>query len=442
MERGDGIMKEDPRAIIAREPMTPAQWAAIAIIVVLNALDGFDVLSISYASPRIKTEWNIGDAQLGWVLAAELFGMAAGSLLLGSLADRIGRRPTQLGCLIVMAAGMALAATAHDMTSLMAYRVATGLGIGGMLAAINASAAEFSNAKYRDLAVAVMATGYPLGSIIGGTVSSMGLLGSEWRNIFWFGAAATAALIPPVFLFVPETVAWLAVNRPGNAVARINKVMRQLGHSQIDALPAAEAARPRVGVGQLFRGAMAVPTTLLTIAYFGHVITFYFIIKWIPKIVVSTGYSPPLAGSVLVWASVGGALGALLLSAATRKFAVKTLLLISLIGATAGVILFATGPKDLTGLSTIAAFAGFFTNAAIVGLYATLARIFPTAMRASGTGFVIGVGRGGSALAPVIAGYLFQWGFSLPAVSIILGMGSMIAFVMILLVKYHRDGDD
>src|SRR5258708_5709077 len=137
----------DPREIIAKSPMSAIQIAVVAITVGLNALDGFDVLAISFASPGIARDWGIDRAALGIVLSMELLGMGIGSILLGGVADRIGRRRTLLGCLTVMALGMIMAARAGGVYDLSMWRVFTGLGIGGMLASINAVATEFSNAR-------------------------------------------------------------------------------------------------------------------------------------------------------------------------------------------------------------------------------------------------------------------------------------------------------
>src|SRR5215211_2737945 len=150
----------DPIERLANSPMTRLQIAVVGITVALNALDGFDVLSISYASPGIATEWGIDRAALGVVLSMELIGMAIGSMLLGGLADRIGRRPTILGCLCMMAFGMLMTTTVSGLGTLSMWRVITGLGIGGMLAAINAVAAEFSSARRRHLSVSIMSIGY------------------------------------------------------------------------------------------------------------------------------------------------------------------------------------------------------------------------------------------------------------------------------------------
>src|SRR3954470_14612423 len=128
-------MDRDPRATIAQSPMSRAQIIAVAVTIALNALDGFDVLAISFASPGIAAEWGIDRAALGVVLSMELFGMAVGSVLLGGVTDRIGRRPMILGCLCVMALGMFMVPTTSSIGTLMMWRVFTGLGIGGMLAA-------------------------------------------------------------------------------------------------------------------------------------------------------------------------------------------------------------------------------------------------------------------------------------------------------------------
>ncbi|MEQ1552519.1 MFS transporter [Sphingorhabdus sp.] len=116
------------------KPMTRAQIVVVAIMVALNALDGFDVLSISFASPGIAQEWGIDRAALGWVLTMELIGMAAGSVLLGRAGDRVGRKPTALASLVLMALGMFMVSTAGSIAELSARRVLTGVGIGGMLA--------------------------------------------------------------------------------------------------------------------------------------------------------------------------------------------------------------------------------------------------------------------------------------------------------------------
>ena len=241
-------MTDDPRAILALERMSPRQAVAVGLCVLLVALDGFDVLAISFASPGIAKEWGIDRASLGIVLSMEIIGMALGSFTLGNVADRIGRRPTVLGCLVVMTAGMFLATSARSVELMSVFRFMTGLGIGGMLAAINAVAAECANNRRRNLAVSLMAAGYPLGAVAGGTIATQLLAGGNWRSVFMFGAIATAVCIPLVLWLLPESVSYLIERRPSNALARINSTLRRLGHRAVQALPPTEAAHGEQGL--------------------------------------------------------------------------------------------------------------------------------------------------------------------------------------------------
>lgn len=422
----------DPRTILLERPMRAFQIVAVALCVALNAVDGFDVLAISFASPGIAREWSIAPGGLGIVLTMELVGMAVGSVALGAVADRVGRRPTILSCLVLMAAGMLAAAGAGDIYLLSACRLMTGLGIGGMLASINAMTAEYANRRRRALAVAIMAAGYPIGAVLGGQVAT-NLLGThDWRAVFLFGAAVTALFLPLVWAFMPESIEFLIHKNRPDALARINATLGRMGHPAADRLPAADAAPLRASLASLFTPSLARITILLTLAYFFHIMTFYFILKWVPKIVVDMGFAPALAGGVLVWANVGGAAGALLFGLLAQKLRLRPLIVGAMLASTAMVILFGRGAADLGQLAIVAGIAGFFTNAAIIGLYASFAEAFPTALRAGGTGFAIGIGRGGAALGPVIAGFLFQGGAGLQTVAIVMSLGSLLGAVAML----------
>jgi MFS family permease len=106
-----------------------------------------------------------------------------------------------------------------------------------------------------------------------------------------------------------------------------------------------------------------------------------------------------------------------------------------LVLSTIAVALFGQSPPDLQRLQIICAAAGFCTNAGIVGLYAIIAKAFPTEVRASGTGFTVGFGRGGSVLAPIIAGFLFAAGYVLPTVAFLMALGSVFAAGVLLMLK-------
>jgi benzoate transport len=418
--------------------MSRLQIVVVAITIGLNALDGFDVLSISFASPGIAREWHIDRAALGFVLSMELIGMGLGSILLGGVADQFGRRRTLLGCLLVMTLGMFMATQATGVYELSAWRVFTGLGIGGMLATINAVAAEFSNSRRLGLNVSLMAIGYPIGAVVGGSIAALLLKRGDWRVVFQLGAAATAVFVPLVLWLVPESISWLCQRQPPGALAGVNRSLIRMGHLPVAELPLIPVAVRKRSVAEIFDPQWLRVSVLLTLAYFLHVTTFYFVVKWVPKIVVDMGFSPASAAGVLVWANVGGATGGAVLGLVSLRLGLKPLTMFVLVMSTVMVAVFGRGQTTLAQLSLVCAVTGFFTNGGIVGIYGILAKAYPTQLRATGTGFAVGVGRAGAMLAPIVAGYLFRAGYSLEFVATAMGSGSLVAALALWLLPLDK----
>lgn len=443
----------NPINVINDSPMGARQWIVVILMVLLNALDGFDVLSSAFASPGISAEWGIARDQLGVVLSAELVGMGFGSVILGGMADKFGRKLTMLACLVLMASGMYLASIADAVTPMVAFRFLTGIGIGGMLAATNAVTAESSNSKWRRLAIGAYVAGYPLGAIIGGIAASGDVLGMYkfaglievygWRGVFVFGAIATAALIPILMLLVPETAAYRATK---GDLAGVNKSLAAFGKPAIAALPPVVAADVKPKITDILSNPRLRPITLLlSFGYMFHTITFYYILKFAVQIVADypPGYPPQDAATVLTWANVGGFLGSAGFGFVMARLGIRWPTALALLIGSVAVASFGLGRETLSGWQWATILTGFFTNAAISGYYAAFARGFPAYARATGTGLALGIGRLGAAGSPLIAGALFTWlgNDELLTVSIIMAMGSVASLILFLMLP-EREGDE
>lgn len=437
-------MTQTPREVIEQTPMGVRQWIVVILMVLLNALDGFDVLSSAFAAPGITADWGIARPALGVVLSAELLGMGFGSVLLGGAADRYGRKFTMIACLVLMAIGMYLASIAAAVQPMVAYRFLTGIGIGGMLTTTNAVVAESTNSRWRSVAIAVYVAGYPLGAIIGGIAASEWLLPTySWHAVFVFGAVVTAVLIPVILVLVPETAAYLATKRN---LAGVNRTLAAFGKPAISDLPVIVAGTVKPRVTDILSNPKLRPVTLLlAFGYTFHCITFYYILKFGVQIVSDypPGYPPSQAATVLTYANIGGFMGSALFGFVMARLGVRwPTALMLLIGAMM-VAYFGTGRDTLKAWQMATMIAGFFTNAAISGFYAAFARGFPAYARATGTGFALGVGRLGAAGSPLLAGTLFGWlgDDQLLTVSIIMAMGSVVSLALFLMLP-ERDGDD
>ena len=425
-------VSQDPRTVIASSPMHYRQVLSVFLVILCIAIDGFDVFSIAFAAPLIASTWNTSPAGLGIVLSMELVGMGLGSYLVGLSADRLGRRVAIIGSLVITASGMWFASISTDIQALALSRLYTGLGIGGLLVAGSALISESANERRRDMAVALMVAGYPLGVAIGGIVAAQVLAHTgRWQTIFEVGAIATSVLLIPICLLLPESVSFLSQAHSKKVTARLNCVLALYGKPQIPMTIQSDInalSRRRM---QLATSGISALSLTLMLAFFLHMMTFYFLMKWIPKLVVDLGYTPSAASMVMVWANVAGTIGSLFMSMLALKYPLRALVVGGMMSGGAAVIMFGQHQGGFLALTITASIAGFFATGATAGFYALLARSFSSRVRAGSTGFVIGLGRSGAAAGPIAAGLLFTLGWPLSVVAAILGAAGLFAAAVI-----------
>jgi len=409
-------LTHDLRKTFDEGPMSRFQWSAITICITLIMLDGFDVLVMAFTAASVSAEWKLSGAQLGVLFSAGLFGMAAGSLFLAPLADRFGRQTVILLCLVVIALGMGLSALSQSSTQLAALRALTGLGIGGMLASVGVITSEYASNKWRSTAVALQATGYPIGATIGGSIAAVLLEHYGWRSVFVFGGLATALMIPLVLWRLPESVDFLVSRRPAGALRKLNALLRQMKRPELAELPPLPPAGERSAstVASLFNAGLARSTLLLWAAFFLLMFGFYFALSWTPKLLVSAGLSARegITGGVLL--NIGGIVGGSLFGLLVARLDLGRLTAASLVITALAMAAFGAATGHLGASFAIAFLIGGFIFGSMAGLYAFAPVIYPAAVRTTGMGWAIGIGRIGAILAPLIAGMLLDRGWQPP----------------------------
>ncbi|GAB3378191.1 MFS transporter [Spongiibacter taiwanensis] len=426
--------------ILQESPMNRAQWLVVTICIGVLALDGYDVLSIAFAAPGMTAEWGLSKAVLGMILPLELVGMALGSIFMGAFADSHGRRPTMLVGLVILTLGMLVAGLAPNVYILGASRVFTGIGIGGLLATATATSSDFCNAKNRALAVVLVAGGFPLGVYLGATFLAPLLKEFDWRITFLLGAGLSLVFLPLVYCFVPESVSFLERKRPDGVLEKLQTVMRRLGHPEPTALsPFDNASAAAPGVKTLFNGPLALVTGILIFAYFANVGTYYYFVKWMPTIVADLGHSASLATEVLGIISLGGVIGSIGISIISAYLPIRPLMVASLVLASLGVALFPAVTDSLTNMKMLGFATGAFIFAAISGFFGLFAVSFPSSHLGSGSGLVLGLGRGGAVLGPMIPGFLFTAGLSLSVVAAVMAAGSFLAGMAVIFLLVRRE---
>lgn len=430
------LMSQTLREQLDQRPMTTFQWSVIGVCMALNMIDGFDVLVMAFTASSVSAYWKLSGSELGFLLSAGLFGMAAGSLLLAPWADKLGRRPLILGCLAVSGMGMLASSWSQTPMQLATFRVITGLGVGGILACSNVIASEYACLRWRSLAVTLQSTGYALGASIGGSIAVWLLSHYDWRSVFMFGGCATLVVFVLAWFALPESLDFLLARKPKGALQRLNALTRKMGLPTLDRMPdpapagAAAGSKPR-GPLQLFAPELRRSTFLVWLSFFAVMFGFYFVMSWTPKLLAASGLTQEQGVTTGVLLSLGGILGAALLGLLASRFAIHRALAVFML-ITALLLCFLVSTSGVLWASYALAFLiGLFANGCVAGLYAIAPMVYGSEVRATGVGWGIGVGRMGAIVSPLVAGSMLDASWSPAQLYVGYGMAFVVAAVIV-----------
>nr|WP_218680756.1 MFS transporter [Rhodococcus qingshengii] len=400
----------DIKQKIETSPMQPIQFAVVAVCVLLNMLDGFDVLALAFSASHISDEWSLTGAQLGLLLSAALFGMAIGSMVVSQVADIIGRRRTIIICALVVSAGMALSAVATGFTFLLVVRIFTGLAIGTLQACLNVMVAEYASAKHRSTAISFYTAGQPIGGTVGGIIAGILLVQFDWRAVFVFGAVATLVVAVLAIAVLPESIDYLISRRPHDALTRINSIMAKLHQPALDAMPEKSTVpnTAKTRWTSIVAGPSLVTTALLGFAFFVLMAGFYFANSWTPKLLVDSGFTAADGVQAGVLFSAGGIVGALIFGPIAMRLGVRRSLTVLFVLAGAAFVVYALSVDALTSAYIAAALLGLLTSAVMAGMFTIGPMYYEPEVRATAVGLIIGIGRIGAIISPIVAGRLLD----------------------------------
>ncbi|MGW9479860.1 MFS transporter [Saccharomonospora azurea] len=418
--------------------MSGYQWLIVALCTFMNCLDGFDVMAIAFTGPSVTEEFGLTGSEFGLLVSVGLIGMAMGSMLLAPFADLIGRRPLILISLTLGTVGMFGAAMAPSVTVMGAFRLITGIGVGGILASTNVIASEFSNAKNRGLAIGIYTAGYGIGATLASVVAKA-TVGGDWRIVFYAGGAGTLIALIVIALLLPESVAFLEQRRPRGALDRINRTLTRMGLDSVSETDLDRAATARQEAGQADRGwlkRLLRPTILLWIAFITIMFGFYFVNSWTPTLLVEEGLSESAAVTAGMAISIGGTVGSVLYGVAARVRTPRVVLIgFSLLSA-AMMIVFILSTSILWLGFGIGVLVGALINGCIAGAYTVGPPLYPSKVRSVGMGWALGMGRIGAILSPTIAGMLKDAGAT--ATQLYVGAAVVVAICAVVLVALRK----
>jgi MFS transporter, AAHS family, 4-hydroxybenzoate transporter len=385
------------------------QWRVFLLCAAVLFVDGFDVQGITYVAPAISQEWGLARGALGPTFSAGLFGVMLGAILLAPLADRVGRRRVIVYSCVAFGVGTLLTLWVESLTQLLVLRFFTGLGLGSALPNAIGLASEYTPHKRRATIVMFVGSGISLGAIGAGIAATQLVAPFGWRAVFFVGGLLPLLLAAALARFLPESVRFAAVLPNGQAEAKrlLRKIKPELGAENDVEIVSDDPEAGKATVADLFKDGRGVPTLCLWVAFFMSLLNVYLAINWLPTSLNASGFTQTQASFMTTLYHVGGVIGTYAIGLLMHRLGAHRMVLVALLLAVIGFYTFAT-VTDMTQWPTTAILmlAGVGVIGAQVGVTALASMSYPVAMRATGLGWALGVGRVGSIVGPAIGGFV------------------------------------
>jgi AAHS family 4-hydroxybenzoate transporter-like MFS transporter len=426
----------DIEKLIDERKLSRFQIFVAALCACALLVDGFDTMAIGYVAPALIKAWHINRAEMTPAFAAGQIGLMVGSLLVGPLADRIGRRPVAILCCVAFGIFSLLTMTVSSIQELVILRFLTGLGLGGAMPNALALTSEYVPSRIRITATMVMFCGFSIGAALGGLVVAKLIAEHGWQVVFLIGGIIPLVFAVVLAFFLPESLRYLAASK--KHAKRLAQHVRRIA-PDVDPLGDAVyvvADKKVTGsvVRELFAGGRKRTTLLLWTITFMSLLDLNLLSNWLPTMLHDGGLPIETAATIAIGYQVGGTFGTLLLGRFVDRY--PPFLVLIAIYLIAFLSIFFIGPAGSNNLllGALVFTAGFCVIGGTGASDALVATCYPTGIRVTGLGWAIGIGRIGAILGPTIGGIALGLDWSTTsffAVGALPMLGSAVAAAMI-----------
>ena len=409
---GDAV---DVGAIIdsARFLGKPAVIAFMMIIIMLT--DGFDLFIPSYVAPAIVNDWGISKAAIQPFVQSGLIGMAIGSVILGWIGDRVGRKKAYIACLALMFVGSAFCYYAESIPELFFWRLIMGLGLGGVTPLATTLVSEWTNRKMRSVVVAAVIVSIPLGGTLAGFVYQALEPAFGWRSMFAVGAIAPFVLFVLFAYLLPESPKYMA-KHPAlhkKLAKMLNHLVKEKRFDGTENFVVIEGGkRSSNWFATIFNRDFRVRTVLIWLAFSVNSFVLYVFTSQIPLLLDTANLASDLASRGLQYFSGGAILGSVGGAILIGRFGSRYTgtVLAALGGVASALIAGVLGAPQLSVLQLflLCLIAGASVNGMQAFLYAVSAHSYPTEVRGAAVGMAQTISRVGAVVSPMVAAYYFS----------------------------------
>jgi MFS transporter, AAHS family, 4-hydroxybenzoate transporter len=405
-------------------------------------LDGVDTQSIGVAAPFIGEALHIPMASFGQIFSAALFGAMLGALTFGPLADRFGRKTMLIIATLVFAAFTLATPYSDSFAVLLACRFLAGIGLGGATPCFIALTSEYTPARIRATVVTAQWAAFPLGGMLGGLLNSYVIAALGWRALFYIGGVAPLVVSILLIWLLPESLRFLLARR-AHDTARIGRITTALYGKALPAgvrITSNEEKLPGLSVKHLFMENRAATTLLLWVPFLIGFGALAVVTLWTPALLRQHGIAASSTALVVAFNGLGAVIGQGSAGRLLERFGLALVLVPAFVLGAACTAALGYATTSVAWSATFVGLVGLFLGIGTAGAIALAATVYPTAIRSTGVGWAMGMGRFGQTLLPLANGIMLGWGWGNDGMLSAIGASALIAalFIVLLHLRMQR----
>lgn len=431
-------MTSDPRTVdvqqfIDHHPFSPYQWRILVTCFLLVAIDIYDNVAVSFVVPVLAQDLGVAKSAFGPVMSASIFGLSLGALAAGPLFERFTPKSVMIGSMWMFGLCSFATVTADSVTSLIAWRFLTGLGLGAAMPATATLMYEYAPRRMGALLVNALCCGGMIGASACGWAAAVLVPAYGWHSVFVLGGVLPIVLALYMMLATPQPLHFMVQHRyPAQAIAA---VLRRIAP---DAVPddarfvlASEAPASRNGVAVVLSKGLRLGTGMLWLGYFFACIAYYLLLGWMPTLFQTIGATWRQSTLMSTLLTIGGIVGTLLFGWLMDRFEKNTVIGVAFALGGVGVWAIGQSAQDLGWVSAGIVLTGIGLSGGMGSMIFLAAAFYPATARSLGVSWMQGIGRFGGILGPILGGVMLRETFSFPAVfntiaAVILGAGAAV----------------
>ncbi|MDO4907086.1 MFS transporter [Neisseria sp.] len=431
------------RELLDHRPVGAYQKLVVFLCFLIVVMDGFDVAIMGFVAPSLKEDWQLSNNALAPVLSAALAGLAVGAMITGPLADKFGRRKVLIANVFTFGLFTLLVASANSLNHMIVYRFIAGCAMGGIMPSVATLAAEFSPARSRAFLVTVVFAGFTVGAAGGGFLAAALIPHYGWHSVFWVGGIAPIVLSILLVWVLPESIGFLAHKK--HKPERIRKLVERCAPGSTDehstfVLPLpAEAAAGEASVKTVLNPHYRFGSIMLWSGYFMHLFLVYLLGSWMPTMIKESGMTASQASIISAMFQLGGPLGSVMLGWLMDRFEPHRVLGLSYLTGAVVLVAVSNAGQQYILLCVLAFVVGAAFNGGGTGMNALSSMFFPLSARATGNGWMHGLGRIGAILSAFVGAWMLNlgWGFATVAAALTVPAAA-VAVLLGLKHAYYR----